>query len=92
MKFSQPLWLVVGSLVVLALAAWWWLSARRAQTALRTAFNTPLLAHLLRSVNWPRRRGKQLLFAAGVLALGLALARPQWGRNEIELERTGGTW
>jgi Ca-activated chloride channel family protein len=89
MRFDQPLWLVVGSLVVLALAAWWWLSARCAQTALQTAFNTPLLAHLLRSVNRPRRRGKQILFAAGVLALGLALARPQWGRNEIELERTG---
>jgi len=47
MRFDQPLWLVVGSLVVLALAACWWLSARRAQTALQTAFNTPLLAHLL---------------------------------------------
>ena len=89
MKFGQPLWLVVGGLVVLALAAWWWRSARRAQTDLRAAFNTPLLGHLLRSVNWPRRRGKQVLFATGVLALGLSLARPQWGRNEIELERTG---
>lgn len=89
MKFGDTTWLVLTPLIVAALLALWVWSGRRARATLERVFNTPLLARLLRSVNRPRRRWKRGLFALGLIALGLALARPQWGRKEIELERTG---
>ncbi len=89
MKFGAPAWLVVTPLIVAALLALWIWSGRRARATLQRVFNTPLLGRLLRSVNLPRRRWKRVQFALGLIALGLALARPQCGRKEIELERTG---
>lgn len=89
MKFAAPTWLVLTPLIVAALLALWIGSGRRARTTLQRVFNTPLLGRLLRSVSPARRRWKHSLLAIGVAALGFALARPQWGRNEIELERSG---
>jgi Ca-activated chloride channel family protein len=89
MTFGAPAWLLALPIVVAALAGLWWWAGRRARAALQRVFNTPLLGRLLRSVNPARRRAKRILLALGVAALGFALARPQWGRNEIELERSG---
>ena len=89
MKFGAFGWLLALPMLVLALAALWAWSARRARITLRSAFDTPLLARLLASVSSTKRWLKRGLFAGGIAALVLALARPQWGRNEIELERTG---
>jgi len=89
MKFGASVWLIALPLVVLALAALWVWSARRARITLQSAFNTPLLARLLGSVNPARRWLKRGLFALGVAGVIFALARPQWGRSEIEFERTG---
>ncbi len=89
MKFAAPSWLALTLLILAALVILWLWSDRRARTRLQRVFNTPLLARLLRSVNLARRRWKRVLFTLGLVAVGLALARPQWGRNEIELERTG---
>lgn len=89
MTFGQPAWLAVLPLLLAALAGLWACSARRRRQLLESTFNTPLRAHLTGSVSTARRRWKLVLTAAGVLALGLALARPRWGRSEIEIERTG---
>jgi Ca-activated chloride channel family protein len=89
MNFGEPLWLLALPALPAALAGLWLWSGRRRARLLRAAFNTPLLDHLTRSVSPARRRGRQLLTALGVAALALALARPQWGRNQIEIERTG---
>jgi len=89
MKLAAPVWLAVLPLWLAALAILWRWSAARARAALQGAFNTPLLPRLLRSVDPMRRRGKQALFGAGIAALALALARPQWGRSEIEVVHTG---
>jgi Ca-activated chloride channel family protein len=75
---------LVGALLVL----WIW-SARRARTTLQSAFNTPLLERLLGSVGVTKRRVKLVLFALGIVGLMVGLARPRWGRSQIELERTG---
>ncbi len=89
MKFGAASWLIALPILLLALAALWLWSARRARITLHSAFNTPLLARLLGSVNSVRRGLKRGLIGLGIAGLVLALARPQWGRNEIELERTG---
>ena len=85
MSFGTPFWLVALPLGLAALAGLWFASDRRAQRRLHGAFPTPLLAHLLRSVHPGRRRVRRGLAALGAAALMLALARPQWGRNEIEI-------
>jgi Ca-activated chloride channel family protein len=80
---------MVLPVVAAALVMLWNWSARRARITLRSAFNTPLLERLLGSVNMSKRRVKLGLVAVGIIAVILALARPQWGRSQIELERTG---
>jgi Ca-activated chloride channel family protein len=89
MKFGAPIWLSLLPVLGLGLLLFRWWAARRAERALAARFATPLLPHLLRSVGRARRIGKLALLVIGALALGLALARPQWGRREIEIERTG---
>lgn len=89
MRFGAPFWLLALPVLVGVLFGLWRWADGRARAALQGAFQTPLLADLLRSVDPLRRRVKRLLFAAGVAALAFALARPQGGRNELEVERTG---
>jgi Ca-activated chloride channel family protein len=89
MKFGAAPWLVALPIVVAALVALWIWSSRRAHSTLRTVFQTPLLTRLLSSVDPKRRWLKRGLVACGLAGIVIALARPQWGRSEIELERTG---
>lgn len=89
MKFGAPHWLVALPLLAASLLTLWFWAGRRARRALQAAFHTPLLPRLLQSVDPVRRGGKRALVLLGALALGAALARPQWGRKEIEIERTG---
>lgn len=89
MKFAVPIWLLVLPATLLALFALWVWSIRRARWKLKAILNSPLLDTLLRSVSPLRRWLKRVLIALGLTALLVALARPQWGRKEIEIERTG---
>ncbi len=89
MSFGAPYWLVLGPLLA---AGWLTLrlfSARQGRRALAATFNTPLLAQLLGSVDPVRRGLRVALMLLALLAVSLALARPRWGRSEIEIERTG---
>jgi len=88
MKFGIAPWLIALLLLLELVLLWLW-SARRSRLLLRGAFNTPLLARLMASVDPARRWLKRVLVALGIALVILALARPQWGRSEIELERTG---
>jgi len=89
MKFGASHWLILLPLLLAALAGLWIWASWKARSVLQKAFATPLLSRLLASVSPVRRWSKRILFALGVAALALALARPQWGRSEIEIERTG---
>jgi hypothetical protein len=88
--FADPRWLwlaVAAPLLLLALQRYA-AAARRRQLA-RIA--TPqFVAELTRSHSPVRRTLKELLLLLTVAALGLALARPQWGeRTLVEEELTG---
>lgn len=89
MKFGVPPWLILVPILVLGLLWLWAWSGRRARRVLEGAWNTPLLGRLIASVDPIRRRLKYAAMALGVALLTVALARPQWGQSEIELERTG---
>jgi len=80
--FADPGWLWLAGLAPLALVAllvW----AGRARTRQLARLAAPeFLVNLLASHSPARRWFKQALLVLAVLLLGLALARPQWGRQQ----------
>ena len=79
--FAEPGWLVLAVLAPLLLFALlrYATSARKKQI---TLFAAPeLIANLLRSHSPARRVVKSALLIIAVAAMGLALARPQWGET-----------
>ncbi|MCC7518635.1 MAG: VWA domain-containing protein [Verrucomicrobiae bacterium] len=62
---------------------------RRRRAALAQFASDRLLVRLAASVSPKRRRVKRTLLAAGIAALLLAAARPQWGWREEEVRRRG---
>jgi Ca-activated chloride channel family protein len=82
--FAEPgwLWLAAAGPVLLT---WLHLHAARARRAQLARLATPRLAAELTASHSPaRRRFKEFLLVAALLAAGLAMARPQWGRVERE--------
>jgi Ca-activated chloride channel family protein len=82
--FAEPgwLWLAAAGPVLLA-----WLqirSARARREQLAKLATANLAAELTASHSPARRQFKEFLLLAAVLAGGLAMARPQWGRVERE--------
>jgi len=79
--FAEPGWLWLAALapVCLLLLHRYAARARKRQVALFAA--PDLAAGLLRSHSPMRRRLKNFLLVAAIAAMGLALARPQWGET-----------
>lgn len=89
MTFAIQLWLWRLPVLVLGGALFFTWSWRRRAALLEAALATPLREQLLASLDRRRRVLKQILFVLGLAFLALALARPQWGREQVKLERTG---
>jgi len=89
MTFALYVWLWLLPALVIGVAvflAWSW---RRRAALLQVMLDTPLHDQLLASLDRRRRFLKQILFVLGLAFLALALARPQRGREQVKLERTG---
>jgi Ca-activated chloride channel homolog len=79
--FAEPDWLWLALLGPIALYGLQRCSAVMRQRQLSKVASAELLAGLTGSVSRLRRRAKELLMLIVVAALGLALARPQWGEQ-----------
>lgn len=78
-QFADPRWLwlaVLGPLALLALQMW---AARARRRQLAQIAAPEALAELTRSHSPARRRVKEVLQLVALAAIGVALARPQWG-------------
>ena len=88
MKFAFPLvaWSVLLILPLSVLLYRW--SAKRGRKRLAGVIAPRLVDQLLRSVDFRKRRFKAALFTLGLCALLLAIARPQFGFEPAEVERS----
>jgi len=79
--FAEPAWLwlaILGPVLVVALQRY---SARQRRTQLSRIAAPEFVALLTQSHSPARRLYKEILLAGAVCAIGLALARPQWGEQ-----------
>ena len=89
MKFAEPLWLFAG-LAACGLLVWAWRRYDSRQRASLAAFaSSHLHAQLTASFSTGRRNLQRALFAASVVLLFVALARPQAGFRWEEVKRKG---
>lgn len=89
MRFAEPQWLWgLAALPALGLVAWAAVAARR-QALRRFAGGEEFVPRFDGEVSRHRRVVKALLTAAGLAALILALARPQWGERISEVTLRG---
>ena len=88
MKFAFPLfaWAIPFAAPFCILLYRW--SAKRARKRLAGVIAPRLVDQLLRSVDFGKRYLKAALFTLGIFALLLALARPQFGFESAEVERS----
>lgn len=86
-RFAAPhmLWLLLGALAVVVLAALHWRTSARAQAA----WAGGLFARLAANRDRGRDKLRLGLFVLGWVFVTLALARPQWGGELVMMKRRG---
>jgi Ca-activated chloride channel homolog len=90
LQFGMPQWLwVTGGLAIGALLLYWRAAAVR-RRKLASFADAVQRDALLASHSRVRRVVKNLMLWIAMIALGVALARPQWGEIEEQVERKGG--
>ena len=89
MDFAQPLWLIIGFVVCVALSLLirGLQDRRRAKLAKFAAHK--LLNKLTRNISGHKRRIKNILIVSAVFLCFVALARPQYGFKWVEVKRKG---
>ena len=87
-RFASPEWLL-ALLLVPALAAGIWFSARRRKALLAQFGESDLVSRLTDSVSGRARRVKALLQVVALTLLVLAMARPQFGSRIETVRRRG---
>ncbi len=90
LHFAEPRWLwlaVFGPLLLLLLQRY---SARARQAQLARVASAHFLGELTRSHSPVRRVVKEIILLFVVAAMGLALARPQWGEHPLVEQQLAG--
>ena len=80
--FAEPRWLWLAVLAPLVLAGLQWYSGWARRKQLEQLVAPHFLEELTRSHSPARRAAKGLLVVLAAAAVGLALARPQWGEQQ----------
>lgn len=89
MTFAQPIWLyLLGVIVPLGLALVWW-TEKRSQTMLSRFAASKLVGRLADSFSPARHRSKLILSGIALVCIFVALARPQYGSEQVEHELLG---
>ena len=89
MNFAQPLWLLAGLACCIGLALWFHYMTIKRQAALENFVSHQLVGRLTRNISTNRRRNKNLLIIFAVFFCFVALARPQYGSQWVDVKRKG---
>jgi len=89
MNFAQPLWLITGSGVCIALSLFIRMLHERRRAALAKFAAHQLLGRLTRNISSRKRRIKNIFVISAVFMCFVALARPQYGFKWIDVKRKG---
>ena len=88
--FTEPQWLWLAAFAPLLLGALYVHAARARRKQLSLIASPHFAEQLTRSHSPARRMFKELLLCVAVFALGLALARPQWGEAPLTEQQLAG--
>lgn len=89
LHFAEPLWLIAGFTISLALTIILYRSNRKRQKSLDQFAASRLLGNLVVHVSFRKRLIKTFLLGTGTFLLFVALARPQYGATWVELHSKG---
>ncbi len=89
MDFAQPLWLIAGLIICVALAFLIRNLQERRKATLAKFAAPKLLDSLTRNISSPKRRTKNILIILALFMCFVALARPQYGFKWVEVKRKG---
>lgn len=89
LHFAEPLWLIAGIAVSLALTIMLYRRSRKRQKNLDQFAARRLLDNLVVHVSFRKRLIKTLLLGMGTFLLFVALARPQYGATWVEVQSKG---
>jgi Ca-activated chloride channel homolog len=89
MQLAQPLWIFAGIILCAGLIVLSKFLDQRKQIALRNFAAAHLLSQLTRNISWPKRKLKFHMCLFAILLCCIALARPQYGSNWIEVRHKG---
>ncbi len=89
MNFAQPLWLIVGFGVCIALSLLIWVLQERRTAVLAKFAAHQLLSRLTRNISSRKRQIKNVLIIGAVFMCFVALSRPQYGFKWIDVKRKG---
>jgi len=89
LQFAAPHWLWLTAAALLLTAGLFWVSARARRRQLAEFADAGRRAELLASHSAEMRALKNAMLFLALLLTGLALARPQWGESEEQVDRSG---
>jgi Ca-activated chloride channel family protein len=89
MQFAQPIFLIIGLILIPVVALFLLWARRKQRKAINALGNDELIARLSASTNWRGRRMRTILRLLALTLLIIALARPQWGSEVREIEQEG---
>jgi len=89
MTFAQPAWLLAGLLICIVLGVVFKTLEKRRRAALGRFASEQLIGQLTRNLSRTRRGYKNGLILLSVFFLFVALARPQYGYQWVDVKRKG---
>lgn len=89
MNFGHPLWIIIGVICTIGLYFLVLHFRHKRLEALEQFAAKNLLANLTRNVSQRKRNTKTLFYLAALFCLFIALARPQFGYQWIDVKRKG---
>jgi len=89
LQFAEPHWLWITGVALVFTAVLFWISAKVRRQQIARFADPARRAELLATHSTAMRAVKNAMLFCALLLVGIALARPQWGETEEQVDRKG---